>query len=372
MTESSITAAKSDAPATLSESMVQVINATPVGICMTNVQGIFEFVNPAYCRFYGYAPEELLGEHFTLVVPDYNKALMRELHDRFVNGHNEVRGEWEVIDRHGNTKQIIADATQILGSDGQPRKVTFIVDITERIRHERLREDVERLMRHDLRTPLNAIVNIPDLLRDEANLTAKQLKLLEMIERSAHTIVEMIDASLNLYKLEAGGYPLQGEAMDLLEMLSRVLADCKSSAAHQGQHAVLFVGDQPATSADRCQLRGEPLLYYNLFSNLIKNAFEASPAQAQIRLRVIHQDAGVRIEIHNQGCIPAEIQPKFFDKYVTQGKSGGTGLGTYSARLIVNAVGGNIGFHSTETTGTLLWVELPGDSRRLAASSAPR
>ncbi|WPL16182.1 Sensory/regulatory protein RpfC [Thiorhodovibrio winogradskyi] len=359
----------SETKAALSQRMLQVIDATPVGICITNTQGIYEFVNPAYCRFYGYSSTELLGQHFTLVVPPEHKPLLKDLHERFIAGYNEVRGEWEVLDRQGNTKQIIADATRVIGNDGQPRKVTFIMDITERIRHERMREDVERLMRHDLRTPLNAIINIPSLVRDDNNLTAEQLDLLEIIERSARTMVEMIDASLNLYKLEAGGYPLQGDTMDLIELLSRVLSDCQRSAARQGQQGVLIVGDQPMTSTDRCMLRGEPLLYYNLFANLTKNAFEASPAAARVRVRIEQQGDGARVEIHNQGKIPAEIQPKFFDKYVTQGKNTGSGLGTYSARLIVDAVGGNIGFHSCEETGTLLWVELPGDSRQ--AKSLP-
>ncbi|MBK5971227.1 MULTISPECIES: PAS domain-containing sensor histidine kinase [Thiorhodovibrio] len=347
----------------LSDRMLQVINATPVAICITNAQGLFEFVNPAYCHFYGYSVEELLGQHFTLVVPDENKTLMHKLHDRFIAGHNEVRGEWEVLDRCGNIKQIIADATQITGNDGQPRKVTFIMDITERIRHERMRADIERLMRHDLRTPLNAILNIPDLIRDDGNLTAEQLELLDIVERSARTMVEMIDASLNLYKLEAGGYPLQGEPMDLLELLARVLSDCEKFAASQGQQGRLLIDGQPVTAADRCILRGEPLLYYNLFANLIKNAFEASPADGQVKISLERGGEGASVKIHNQGCIPAEIQPRFFDKYVTQGKSSGNGLGTYSARLIVNAVGGTIGFDSAEDTGTLLWVELPGDSR---------
>ncbi|EIC19561.1 PAS domain-containing sensor histidine kinase [Thiorhodovibrio frisius] len=353
-----------ESPTALSQRMLQVVNATPVGVCITNSQGIFEFVNPAYCRFYGYRPDELLGQHFTMVVPPENKSLMRELHDRFIAGHNEVRGEWEVLDRDGNTKQIMADATHIRGNDGQPRKVTFIMDITERIRHERMREDVERLMRHDLRTPLNAIINIPALICEDANVSDEQRELLDIVERSARTMVEMIDASLNLYKLEAGSYPLQGEPLDLLELLSRVLVDCERATARRGQQGQLLLGDRPVTSTDRCSLRGEPLLYYNLFANLTKNAFEATPTDGQISLRVMCRSNGARVEIHNQGCIPAEIQPKFFDKYVTQGKSTGNGLGTYSARLIVDAVGGSIGFHSSEDTGTLLWVELPDDSCR--------
>jgi PAS domain-containing protein len=48
-----------------------IIDSTPLGICITNEDGIFEYVNDAYCRIYGYAPTELIGEHFTkIVAPD--------------------------------------------------------------------------------------------------------------------------------------------------------------------------------------------------------------------------------------------------------------------------------------------------------------
>jgi PAS domain S-box-containing protein len=356
-------------PGSLSKRMLQVIHATPVGVCITNAQGLFEFVNPAYCRFYGYQAEELLGRHFTLVVPPENQALMQQLHDRFIAGSNEVRGEWTVMDRQGNPRQIMADATRIFGDDGQPRKVTFIMDITERIRHERLREDVERLMRHDLRTPLNAVLNIPELLRDDANLTAEQHELLDILEQAARTMVEMIDASLNLYKLEAGTYPLSGQSLDLIELLTRIVETNLKIGVQCENSVQLLIDTRPVTQDDGCPLHGEPLLYYNLFANLLKNALEASPAGAPVKISIQPHEDDIGIEIHNQGCIPEEIRSRFFDKYVTQGKTGGNGLGTYSAKLIVDAVGGTIGFHTDATAGTTLWVSLPRDSRVSSVSS---
>ncbi len=63
--------------------------------------------------------------------------------------------------------------------------------------------------------------------------------------------------------------------------------------------------------------------------------------------------------IHNQGEIPAEIKDCFFDKYSTAGKSSGTGLGTYSAKLMSQIQGGDISFTSSAQAGTELKVVLP-------------
>lgn len=125
-----------------------VINSAPLGICITNPQGQFELVNPAYCEFYGYREEELLGKHFTMVVPQAYRATMSDLHDLFIEGEDthELRQEWEVRCKSGEVRTIIAEAARIEGDDGAPRKVTFIVDITQRKQlEERLKQANERL-----------------------------------------------------------------------------------------------------------------------------------------------------------------------------------------------------------------------------------
>lgn len=134
------------------------LNAAPLGICITDANGFFEFVNPAYCEFYGYDESELLGEHFTLVVPDANRKLMASMHDAFITDGDgsELQQEWEVRHKNGQVRTIIAEASRIIGHDGQPRKMTFIVDISVRKRlEEQLRQANERLeymARHDTLT----------------------------------------------------------------------------------------------------------------------------------------------------------------------------------------------------------------------------
>lgn len=125
-----------------------VIKAAPIGICITTPAGHFEMVNPAYCEFYGYQPKELLGQHFTMMVPEANKAILSALHEDFIQGNetHELRQEWDVVDRNGELRTIIAEAARIEAEDGEPRKVTFIIDITQRKQlEERLKQANERL-----------------------------------------------------------------------------------------------------------------------------------------------------------------------------------------------------------------------------------
>ncbi|XKE46112.1 diguanylate cyclase [Halomonas organivorans] len=135
------------------DNLPRLIRAAPLGICITDAEGIFEMVNPAYCDFYGYREEELLGRHFTMLVPEADRARLDELHDRFIRGQadQEMRQEWEVMRKDGELRSIIAEAARIVDDQGEVKKATFITDITER---KRLERRLDFLARHDELTGL--------------------------------------------------------------------------------------------------------------------------------------------------------------------------------------------------------------------------
>jgi len=69
----------------------------------------------------------------------------------------------------------------------------------------RLREDVERMTRHDLKTPLNAIIGFPRIMMTDDNVSAKHLEYLKVIEKSGMMMLEMINLSLDMFRMERGG-----------------------------------------------------------------------------------------------------------------------------------------------------------------------
>ena len=128
---------KSNVSVALGEDIFKIaVENTPTGVCITNEHGTFEYVNKAFCELYEYTNEELIGRNFTIVVPDEYKIALQALHDKYIEGIDEVRGEWDVVTKSGKHLTILADAVRVKSFDGRYKKVTFVTDITERRRHE--------------------------------------------------------------------------------------------------------------------------------------------------------------------------------------------------------------------------------------------
>ncbi len=118
------------------ERLMTLIESAPIGICVTGDDYRLRSVNEAYCRIYGYSPEELIGQPFTKIVPPSSASHWQKTHDQFLEGKTHTRGEFEVVGKDGRRIIVMADSARITGSDGQPLKVTFVVDITERKKSE--------------------------------------------------------------------------------------------------------------------------------------------------------------------------------------------------------------------------------------------
>ena len=76
----------------------------------------------------------------------------------------------------------------------------------------RLREDMERMSRHDLKTPLNSIIGVSRLLRDDAGLATEHRELLSIAERAGYRMLEMVNLSLDLSRMELGTYAFRPQA----------------------------------------------------------------------------------------------------------------------------------------------------------------
>jgi CheY-like chemotaxis protein len=222
----------------------------------------------------------------------------------------------------------------------------------------RLREDIERVSRHDLKTPLNALIGYPQLMLMDDNLTDEQRGFLEEMLSAGNEMLNMINSSLDLFKMETGRYHYVPEPTDLLAVINRVISDLRMLAETQKIKIDIAVIGQEHHETKAFVVLAEKNLSYSLFANLIRNAIEACSAGNRISIVMKYENNLGVILITNPGQVPEEIRATFFEKYSTAGKAQGTGLGTYSAKLMAEIQNGSIAM-TTNNQETCVTVSLP-------------
>jgi PAS domain S-box-containing protein len=329
----------------------------------------FEYVSPSCERLCGYPAEDFFRDHelFTrIVLPDDREIFLAGLAQGFASpSPGEV--SYRILHKNGGVRWLALGYQPVIDPDGAPSGLRgSIRDVTAEREAQALREDVERITRHDLKSPLMTAMLIPKLLMRRGPLNPGQLELLKELEVSSSRMLNTINSSLALYKIETGTYELRPQPIDILALLRRVAAELAPALEPKGAGVDILLAGRPAGESDAAVIQGEESLCYSLFENLLKNAVEAAPQATRITVRL---DAALRTwiaAIHNQGAVPAEIRERFFEKYATAGKRYGTGLGTYTAKLIAETHGGEISMTTSEQSGTTVSVRLPAEPLPLA------
>lgn len=245
-------------------------------------------------------------------------------------------------DAGAETRGLALGAIDFITKPFNPAVVRARVDNHLALREAaQLKEDVERIMRHDLKSPLTTVVSLPRLLLLDSNLDGSQRDMLRRIEDAGYTLMAMVNLSTTLFRMERGNYELRPEGMDLAAVARKVLEGFAETASMRRIDLKLLIDGRESDAA--MPWRGEELLCHSMLANLVDNALDASPRGREVRVLVAHRpEGGVRIDVVNEGEVPPELGERFFEKYATAGKTRGTGLGTYSARLIARAHGGDV------------------------------
>ncbi|MCU7834992.1 MAG: response regulator [gamma proteobacterium symbiont of Taylorina sp.] len=218
----------------------------------------------------------------------------------------------------------------------------------------RLRDDVERLSRHDLKTPISSLINLTSTLQLQPQLKLlgeESYQNIQQIESTSILLMDMVNQSQNLYKIETGKYKFNPKKVNIKDVIIKVVKDTDLFAKSlQVQIQILF-----NSQVVFCLV--EELLCYSIFSNLIKNAVEASEPGNKVSIDIKKIKQKGIISIHNAQSVPEQVRNSFFSKYVTYGKSQGTGIGTYSAQLLTEVQKGTINMETDESTGTTITLQ---------------
>lgn len=140
----------------------EIIQQSPIGIAVIDLDGFYRNVNAAYGNLYGYADRELIGRSFTIVFAPEHRQRILQRHIAFLKGSNESGGEYEVVCRDGSTRTIISNSVRLSeAGTGDLLRLVYVVDITERKLAERKLESA-RLFTQSVLEGLSAQVCVID------------------------------------------------------------------------------------------------------------------------------------------------------------------------------------------------------------------
>ena len=337
----------------LSSEQTAIFENAIIGILYT-VGTTIHKMNRTMERMTGFNREEIEGEEADRLFPDPGvfASFLEDGGPNLENGESYVV-EVQALRRDASPFWSRWSGFPIDRTDLSQGLIWCVDDIDEEKRVQRLRKDTEMIVRHDLKAPLNGVIGFADLIRDMAD---DQIAMFAgRIMDAGYQMLHLIDHSMDLFKMEEGTFELTAESLDLATLLRDLDQEFAPLKKARNADTVYSV-----TTGNACPLLGSAPHLKSMFGNLIKNALEASPKDATVDVAITPGDP-VRVVIHNKGTVPEDIRRTFFDRYATSGKRSGTGLGTYSARLIARAHGGDVEFTTSDQDGTRLVVTLPAN-----------
>lgn len=242
--------------------------------------------------------------------------------------------------------------------DALRRLGQLTVELMERRLASRAKTEFIGHMNHEMRTPMNAILGFGQLLQLEVRPGSREATHVRQIVDAGHHLLELIDESLDLMRVEAGAMQLDLQPIDLVPMLADVAALLKPVA---DRRQITLHLEVPQTLCARGDPRRTRQVMLNLASNAIKYGREGSQ---------IHLSAGTAsdgsswaaVKDDGAGLTPEQIGRLFkpFERLgQDHGHVQGTGLGLALSMRLVEAMSGHIEVRSEAGQGTMFTVTWP-------------
>jgi signal transduction histidine kinase len=211
--------------------------------------------------------------------------------------------------------------------------------------HDKLQKEFINITAHELRTPIQSIMGYAEMIKSFPEKTSTYV---QPIERNAQRLYKLIHDILDITKIESGNLVLKKTEFDLQEKINNVIKDLTTAKKIDGiNQNVQFVFHPPN---DTFKVFADKERIYQVISNLIRNAAKftsGDEAKIEIILEKVKNDKKenewISVKIRDNGTgIDPEILPRLFSKFTTKSEFGGTGLGLYISKKIVEAHGGTI------------------------------
>ena len=246
----------------------------------------------------------------------------------------------------------------------------------EELKHkDQLKDEFINVAAHELRSPIQPILTVAEFLRcrkvGEGNSSGsnsamrsieKEQELLDIIVRNSNRLRQIAEDILDVAKIESGSLILKKEKFNLKEMITEILSEYEQKIKNRNSMKISYESrDNNAIiiEADRSRLCQ---VIYNLLSNAIKFTNDGS---ITVVVESKDNENDIVISIKDTGTgIHQEMLPKLFTKFATKSQTGGTGLGLFISKSIIEKHNGRIwAENNPDGKGATFAFSLPMDNK---------
>jgi len=336
-----------------------LISSSDDAIVSKTLDGTITGWNHAAERMFGYAAEEAIGQHITLIIPpelhQEEEDIIRKLRQGIRIRHYEtvrVRKDGTRVDVSLSISPIKDSAGKIIGAAKIAR------DITERIELERRKDEFISMASHELKTPITTLKGFTGMLlrKFERQGMQEEVPMLTRMDAQINRLTKLIDELLDVSKVQAGRLDYEEEPVDLAALLQETVEILQPTSP---THTLIV------RETTHAMIMGDKDRLGQVLTNLISNAIKYSPQANQVDLSITTSNKTVTLRVRDYGVgIPKAHQKHIFDRFyrgrVSHSKAfPGLGMGLYIAHEIVKRHGGEITVESEEGKGSTFVVSLP-------------
>jgi signal transduction histidine kinase len=239
--------------------------------------------------------------------------------------------------------------------------VVVFRDITKERAIDKTKSEFVSLASHQLRTPLSAINWYAEMLiaGDAGELNEEQKSYVDEIYRGNQRMVELVNALLNVSRLELGTFAIEPRPTNVIEVADTVLNELQPDIERKMIHINRVYDENIGI------INLDPELIRIIIQNLLSNAVKYTPEEGKVSIKIEKIGKDVLIQVSDTGMgIPKKQQENIFSKLfradnARESDSEGTGLGLYIVKSILESAGGAISFESVENTGASFSVTIP-------------
>lgn len=342
-----------------------MLNSLGEGLIATDEQGKITMANDYALTALGHTHESLIGTWFpktVIAVDQYSRplpTLVRPIVKALTTGHTISEYSY-YLKRDGTLLPVLITVSPVVVRGVPSGAIEVFRDLTKEHQLDVAKEEFVSLASHQLRTPATGVKSILSMLAagDFGPLNDMQTKFVEKAMRTNDRQLQLIEDLLNVALVDSGKLELDLDYADLAKLVHDIVAEHSDPIAGRQQKITVHTSDTVLLLIDVAKMT-------MVVDNLISNASKYTRVGGNITVTLKKQNDQVSLSIKDEGVgIPEQDIPRIFTKFTRVPNElsttvGGTGLGLFLAKSIVELHGGSISVTSKPNIGSTFTIKLP-------------